>query len=79
MKGDVLECLVYVPAISIYIIMIIVSCIELYFGCNYFNVILKKRKNERRIFNYSSQYAKHRCQQLIHYLEEKIWLTHSFS
>ena len=50
MKGDVLECLVYVPAISIYIIMIIilVSCIKLYFGCNYFDVILKKRKKKQK-------------------------------
>ena len=69
MKGDVLECLVYVPAISIYITMIIilVSCIKLYFGCNYFDVILKKgKKTKRSIFNYSSQYTKFRCQQLIY-------------
>lgn len=41
MKRDVLECLVYVPAISIYIITVIifVSCIKLYFRRNYFNVI----------------------------------------
>lgn len=50
MKGDVLECLVYVPAISIYITMIIilVSCIKLYFGCNYFDVIFKKKEEKTK-------------------------------